>query len=432
MHIKFKRQGNDMQTSKKIRAAILGCGGRGLLFTSYLKWDERFEVVALCDREKAQIEKIHIRCGLENAQDFLNVAEFFQEKRADFLVIATHDSYHVEQCVKALKLGYDVLLEKPISDKREDLHLLLKTQEETGKKVIICHELRYGVGFVKCGELLKTGAIGELYAIDASERVVYWHWAQAYVRGIGALSKEGSPAILAKCSHDLDILQWYAQSECDTVSSIGGLTFFKKENQPKGASDRCIDCRHIDTCPYSAKRIYVDAWHKNGEPSFVWPYNKLSLQSPTTEEALYKGLQISEYGRCVFACEVEKVDHQFVQMQFQNGVKASLKMVYGAEAGRKLVFYGTYGEMTFDERTGTIEIMPYGGEKQVLDISSLPEYGPAHGGGDGVLMSELYDILTNKKVAITSLKESIECHLIGVAAEESRMRGGECVKVHRE
>jgi len=72
MHIKFKRQGNDMQTSKKIRAAILGCGGRGLLFTSYLKWDERFEVVALCDREKAQIEKIHIRCGLENAQDLID------------------------------------------------------------------------------------------------------------------------------------------------------------------------------------------------------------------------------------------------------------------------------------------------------------------------------------------------------------------------
>ena len=82
------------------------------------------------------------------------------------------------------------------------------------------------------------------------------------MRGIGASIELGHPAILAKCSHDLDLLQSYAQSECDTVSSVGGLDFFRPENAPEGATKRCLDCPHQETCAYSAKKIYIDPCRK--------------------------------------------------------------------------------------------------------------------------------------------------------------------------
>lgn len=416
---------------KIFKVAILGCGSRGACYTAYMRGMKKFEIVSLCDKNEKQLEKMHSLFGLKKTEDFTQVEEFFKEKRADVLVIATDDRVHVAQCVQAMELGYDILLEKPISDNRAELEFLLSTQERTKRKVVVCHELRYGAGFDLCKKYLKAGKIGKLYAIEASERPVYWHWAQAYVRGIGASLVEGHPAILAKCSHDLDLIQSYADSECDTVSSIGGLNFFKAENAPQGAAKRCVDCKYIDSCPYSAKKVYIDAWKKNGEPKFCWPYNKVSIENPTNENALWEGISKGVYGQCVFFCPVEKVDHQMVQMQFKNGVHATLTMAYSGEPGRRIAFYGSHGEIVLDERLDTIEFMPYGGEKETIKIGTITENGNAHGGGDGVLIKELYEILSGKIVCKTPLKESVESHLMGIAAEESRLNGGILVKVHK-
>lgn len=418
---------------KKLSIAILGCGTRGSNFAMYmLEMPEKYEIVALCDVNPEQIRKTQKLCNVNSAKVYLDPLEFLQEKHADVIIIATPDREHIPQVVKALNLGYDVLVEKPLSDSREELDILKTAQEKTGRKVVVCHELRYGAGYRKCAELIKSGIIGKLYAIDASERVWYAHWAQAYVRGIGASIELGHPAILAKCSHDLDLLQYYAGSHCDTISSIGELSFFVPENAPEGAADRCLECIHQESCVYSAKKIYVDLWHEMGEPEWRWPFNKVSLDKPHTEEKIRAGLKDGEYGACAFKCKVEKVDHQFVQMKFENGVKASLKMVYAAEAGRKLIFYGNYGEITFDERTNEIQVMPYGGKNEIVDVNALiVKEDQSHGGGDAVLIEELYDVILGNRECTTPLDDSIEAHLMGIAAEESRKLSGQLIKVHQ-
>ncbi len=416
---------------KNISVAILGCGNRGQCYTELIaKQKEKFTVKAYCDTSRAQLENMNLLFGLK-VEEFDDEEEFFKEKRADLIVIATPDRCHVPEAVKAMRLGYDVLLEKPISDDRRELEELLQVQKETGAIVMVCHVLRYGAGYRKCKELIDSGIIGRLYAIDASERVVYWHWAQAYVRGPWAQMENSHPTILAKCSHDLDLLQYYADSECDTVSSVGELGFFKRENAPENSTERCIDCPHIDTCPYSAKKIYIDAWMEKGKPDYMWPYYRACATNPITEKGLYEGIRTSDFGRCVYKCPVDFTDHQFVQMQFKNGVKASLKMVFAAEHGRRISFYGTMGEIVFEERDDTITIMPFGKEKQVLSIGAIIEGGHAHGGGDSKIVDELYGMLTYESEMITSLNRSVECHLMGIAADESRITGGKTVKVHR-
>lgn len=422
-----------MIMKKTFTVAILGCGSRGTGFATLIlqQPNERFEITALCDTIPERIKPTLLLPGIGKPEIFYDPDVFLEKKRADFLIIASPDRCHVPQAIRALELGYDMLLEKPITDDRVELAQLLEAQKKTGKKVIICHELRYGIGYRKCAELLRNGEIGQLNLIDASERPVYWHWVQAYVRGIGASLKDGHPVILAKCSHDLDLIQYYAGSECDTVSSLGDLRFFIPENAPEGSADRCIYCKYKDSCAYSAKRIYIDQWHKCGEPKFVWPYTKVSFVNPVTEESLYAGLKENEYGMCAFKCKVDKVDHQIVQMNFKNGVKASLKMIYSADAGRRITFYGSMGEIIMEERTNEIKVMPFGKEKYVIKIDSLADDIRGHGGGDSILVNELYDILSDKIAAETTLQESMECHLMGIAAEESRKLGGTLVKVHK-
>ncbi len=417
---------------KNYALAVLGCGSRGCAYAQQItKHFHNFTFTALCDPDPGQLTRIQRIIGSGAQNCFTDVDLFFQEKRADALIIATPDREHVSQAICAMKLGYDVLLEKPISDSREEVQALLQAQEETGRRIIICHVLRYGPGYQKCAEILDSGILGNLYAIDASERVAYWHWVQAYVRGIGASIELGHPVILAKCSHDLDLLQFYAKSPCDTVSSLGDLGFFTPENAPEGAADRCLDCVHQDTCAYSAKRIYIDAWHENGEPEFTWPYNKVSIKFPHTEATLREGLQTGEYGQCAFRCKVDKADHQMVQMRFQNGVIASLKMLYAEKPGRRIVFYCNYGELVFDERDEKIEIRPFGKPAEIINLSMLLEDGNAHGGGDYGLARSFCRMIEGHETCPTTLKESVECHLMGIAAEESRLNGGILVKVHQ-
>lgn len=415
---------------KIINVAVIGCGNRGKCYTELiLNKPEKFKITAICDSSKTQLENMKSLYNFE-AEEFLSEEEFFKERRADLLIIATPDRVHVKQAVKAMYLGYDLLLEKPISDSREELESLLNAQKETGRSVMVCHVLRYGAGYRKCKEVLDSGVLGKLYSIDSTERVVYWHWAQAYVRGIWASLEKSHPAILAKCSHDLDLLQYYADSECDTLSSVGELGFFKRENAPADSTERCYNCPHIDACPYSAKKIYIDKWIEQGRPRFMWPFYRACATDPITEEGLYEGIKTGEFGRCAYKCPVDMVDHQFIQMQFKNGVKASHKMVFGAIHGRRIIFYCTMGEMIFDERDDSITVMPFGKEPEVININAIIEGGHAHGGGDSKLVDELYGMLTYENEMVTSLNKSVECHLMGIAADESRMLGGAKVKVH--
>jgi predicted dehydrogenase len=243
-----------------MKVSIIGYGGRGHIYARYFQEDERVQIVAVCDKKPQKIQEAleDIR-GLTAENTYLKDTEFFaQGKLADLLVVSTQDADHYGHAMKALEIGYDLLLEKPISDSLERCLDIYHRAKELGRKVFICHVLRYAPAFVKAAELLQQGAIGQLVVIDALERVGYMHQAHSYVRGNWRNLSVSAPMILAKCCHDLDLLQFYANSKCKSISSIGDLVYFKKENEPAGATDRCIDCPHKDSCPYSAKAHYLD------------------------------------------------------------------------------------------------------------------------------------------------------------------------------
>ena len=424
---------------KKYTVAIIGVGARGgNVYGRLIKsFPDRFEIVALCDTRAQRLQTFGEEFGVPKNLRFLDENEFFQEKRADLLVIATQDSDHVRHCLKAFEVGYDIMMEKPITDKKEECLQVLDAQKKSGCKALVCHVLRYAPAFLKVAELLQNGDIGRLVNIESLERVTYWHQSHSYVRGNWRTTRETAPMILAKCCHDLDLIQFYAGSKCTSVSSIGDLTYFNKANQPEGASDRCLSCKYVDTCPYSAKTLYLERWKKAYSPEDYWPYNVL-VPAPVTEEKLTKALKEGPYGRCVFACDNDVVDNQITLMQFENGVKATLTMtafttddqseLYGL--GRRMHFHGTLGEIVLDELCDTVELMQFGKAKQTFKINALGDNGYGHGGGDFYLIKELCNMLEGKSTAATSLTASIESHLMGICAEESRLKGGERILVH--
>ena len=419
---------------KKIfTVAIIGVGARGADAYGWQINDakDKFNIVALCELREERLKRYGEKFNVPEDALFTDENEFFKEKRADLLLVATQDKDHVRHCLKGFARGYDIMTEKPLTDKKEECELLLDAQKKAGTKALVCHVLRYAPAFVKAAELIENGAIGKLVAINALERVGYWHQAHSYVRGNWRNTDSSAPMILAKCCHDLDLLQYYAKSKCENISSTGDLVYFKKENAPEGATKRCVDCPHMDTCPYSAKKIYVDRWHERECPEDIWPFNVLTTP-PLSEEKIYDAIKNGPYGRCVYDCDNNVVDHQLTTMTFENGVKATLTMTgFTAMGGRRYHFHGTIGEIILDEADNTLSWQKFGGEKETLDLATLEESGYGHGGGDVFLIKTLYEVLAGTAKAETAFEASVESHLMGICAEESRLKKGELIYIHK-
>lgn len=416
--------------SKIYTVAILGVGARGGNAYGKLinKFHDKYNIVALCDMREDRLEYYGELFGVDKENRFTSEEEFFKKKRADMLVIATPDTAHIAHTVKAFETGYDVLVEKPLTDNEEECKRLLAAQEKHGCRALVCHVLRYAPAYTKLYEIVNSGKIGRLLSINWTEPVGYWHQAHSYVRGNWRNTADSAPMILAKCCHDLDLIQWYAKSKCRSVSSIGSLDFFKPECAPEGATERCSDCPHKDSCPYSAYRIYVERWEEFGCPTHEWPYNVITPE-PVSRERIIQAIEEGPYGRCVFHCDNNVVDHQTTQMLFENGITATLHMTgFSLHGGRRVAMHGTYGELYMDEKTITLDV--FGKPTEVIRVDALLEADYGHGGGDLKLVEALYEMMEGNAGLETSLEASVESHLMGIKAEESRLEGGALKLVH--
>ena len=406
----------------------VSCIGVGLRGQRYLKGlsnlgEDKVKVVSLCDKDIVRLAQQQELYHLPDNVCYTDEDEFFKNLKSDLCIVSTQDQDHVGHAIKAMEAGSNVLCEKPISNKESEVRRLLEVQKRTNKKVMVCHVLRFAPAFKKIKHLIDDGVIGRLVFIDSMENVYYAHQAHSFVRGNWRRDDKTSPMIIAKCCHDLDLLVWYSGSECRSISSVGDLTFFKEENQPKGASDRCTNCQYRGTCPFDAYTIYI----KNK----FWGREAVTNVRPITDEVLEKELETSPYCRCVFKCDNNVVDHELTQMVFKNGVKANLRMSgLTHDYGRIMKFYGIAGQIDLDECRGTIEVKVFGKEKEVIQISSLVDAISGHGGGDDGLVKAVYEyITTGTTEGVSSLDVSVESHLMGFTAEESRLLGGQLLEI---
>lgn len=416
-----------------VTVSILGAGNRGtrVYGTMMKELSNKFKIVALCDINEEMLNYSASQFEVKKENLFLLEDEFFKEKRSDLLVIATLDKDHVRQAKKAITLGYHILLEKPISASAEECLELAEFAKNYNKVIMVCHVLRYTVAIEKLKELLDSKIIGDLVLIDHIEQVAYWHQCHSYVRGNWHNTKETAPMIMAKSCHDMDLLQYFANSKCKNVSSLGNLQFFNKYNKPEGSSDRCLECKFQNDCAFSAKKLYVDEFDLHKEKP-LWTVRTL-VAGDVTRENLIDALNKTNYGKCVFDCDNDAVDNQAVLMEFENGIKATFRMTaFTQNGGRQIHFHGTLGEIFYNETENIITLNIFGKPEEIIDITKLTNDFSGHGGGDKRMINYMYELIVNPKLLNdgTSLINSIESHLMCCAIEESRLNNGKMVQVH--
>ncbi len=283
----------------------------------------------------------------------------------------------------------------------------------------VCHVLRYTDYTQKLKSLLSEGAIGRVINIQHLEPVGYWHQAHSFVRGNWRKQADSTFMLLAKSCHDLDWIRYIMGAECTRISSFGSLVHFREQQRPEGAAERCLDCTIESTCPYSAKKIYHGRV-LNGETG--WPVDVIT--DDVTEEGVLQALQQGPYGRCVYACDNDVVDHQVVNLEFADSCTASFTMTAFTEAThRRTRLFGTHGEI--EANGAEIDIFDFHrDEHSVIDVSaSDATILGGHGGGDARLIESFVRAVgeRNSDLVLSGPKETLETHMMVFAAEQSRI-----------
>ena len=410
---------------KKLTFAVLGMGNRGTAYAAkQLKYPDEMEITAMADTRRIRLDAANKYLHLPEDRLFDSAeAILSQPKLADIMIIATQDAQHREHALKAMELGYDLLLEKPIANKLEDIVVIADAAKKLGRQVIVCHVLRYTVFYQQVKRLIEEGKIGTVRSVEAAEQVGYYHYAHSYVRGNWHKEADSSPMILAKCSHDMDILQWLTGKKCLKLNSFGSLSYFNAEHCPPEATERCFDCPLTD-CPFHAPNFYVGRIPK-------WPTT--ILQPEPTEENILQTLRETNYGKCVFKMDNDVVDHQTLNMLMEDGVTVTFQMTgFTNRQTRSIRVQGTEGEIWGDFHDNMLYYQRFNDEVHQIDLDALCDDFTGHGGGDARL---IYDVIRLYRgddfdtSAITFIDRSAESHYMAFAAEKSRVEGGVLVDV---
>ncbi|MBB6674530.1 Gfo/Idh/MocA family protein [Cohnella nanjingensis] len=400
-----------------VKIALIGAGQRGHVYTKYaLTHPQEAKVVAVAEADPARRREFRDLHGIEDGNTFADWRDMLAApKTADAILICLQDRMHYEPTIQALEAGYHVLLEKPMSTDPLECLLMGAKAAEIGTHFDICHVLRYSPFFATLKKLLAKGTIGRLMSIQHNENVAYWHQAHSYVRGNWRRSDESSPMILAKSCHDMDILLWLAGADCVRVSSFGSLSHFRSDNAPEGAPLRCLDgCPAQNACLYYAPNTYLT-------DNTDWPTSVIS--NDMSYKARAAALMTGPYGRCVYHCDNDVVDHQVVNLEFANEVTAAFTMsAFTNENHRTIKLMGTRGEIRGAMDKNEIEIIRFGrSENELITLEGIDGH-IGHGGGDSLMIANFISSISDGSgERRTSAQASVQSHLMAFAAEQSRL-----------
>lgn len=406
---------------KKLTVATIGAGGRGKAYTDEMfNMPDKYQVVSVTEPVAERREYIKNKFGISDSMCFTNWDDFFKlGKIADLVIIATMDKDHFVPVMRAIELGYDILLEKPVSPSPAECKKMALAAKEKGVKVLVCHVLRYSPIYMAIKKAIDDGLLGNIISVNAEECVGNTHQSHSFVRGNWGNSTKSSPMLLQKCCHDLDIFQWLIGKKIKKVQSFGALTYFNEQNAPEGSPEYCYQgCPASEKCPYNAVKIYRDMRED-------WWYAKHAVGIPDPdEESIDHILKNTQYGKCVFKCDNDVVDHQTLNALYEDDVTLTFTMTAFNRGGRSIHIFGTKGELLADE--DKISLFDFE-TRETIDIPVVipnPD-NIGHGGGDYGIVCALYDYISGTYTgnAVSDIGISVENHIAVFAAEKSRLEG---------
>ncbi|MEO5914569.1 MAG: Gfo/Idh/MocA family oxidoreductase [Luteolibacter sp.] len=408
-------------TPAPLSVAVLGCGSRGRTYSRLIAFcGEDYRLTAAADPVAVRREAVSSLGPAGQIRVFASADELFSAgKLADVLIIATQDSQHFGHAMRALELGYDILLEKPAAESLARCEEIDALARRLGRRVALCFVLRYTPFYSEVKRIIDSGKLGKIISMRTHEGVEPFHQAHSFVRGHWSRSGTSTPMIVAKCSHDADLICWLGGAGLSSISSYGDLTWYHPGNAPTGAPLRCTDgCPASESCIYDSRRYLGDKRR--------WLGMVMDGFEQAADHEILEMLKVSPWGRCVYHCDNDVVDHQVLACELTNGITATHTMT-SFDFGRGIEIYGTLaslkGGIPYSE-AGAPELWlrhHADGRIEPVDIPQPNNAGYAgHGGGDHGLVQALGSLFSGPERLEPGL-DGLAGHRLAFLAEEARV-----------
>ena len=125
----------------KVRAAVIGCGGRGRGHIEVLQGFEDVDVVAICDPLAEGRDKAGEAFGIERR--YASIEEMLSAEELDAAVVATPAHLNAVAAMPLLESGIDTLLEKPPGLEIAETKGLRQAAQRSGAKGMVAWDRRF-------------------------------------------------------------------------------------------------------------------------------------------------------------------------------------------------------------------------------------------------------------------------------------------------
>lgn len=406
----------------RVTFSVVGLGGRASAYLSALQelYPNEHQVVAVADPDPVKQARARNDYGLQDNQIFDTDLDLMEQPRlSDVAIVATQDKLHLRDVRGLLAKGYDLILEKPVATTLEELQEIAEISKAfPDQMVAVCHVLRHTVFFGEIRKILESGRFGPVVSIQHNENIGYYHFAHSYVRGSWNNSETSGPLTLTKSCHDMDILLYLlGNTHCQQISSYGALSIFNRDHyDPATMAPMCVDCPQNESCAFSAPKLYSSGKIK----SVVFDLSSV--------DKVRENLGTSPYGRCVYHCDNNVVDHQSTAIKFDNGVTATFNLsAFSAKVNRSLKVMCQFGEIRAIEKPYLIETTDFRTDETTVTELDIRDRG--HGGGDKAFVKDFMESYLHGVPFNSTLEHAIESHAMALLAEESRKDNGNAKSV---
>lgn len=399
---------------RPVSIVAIGAGNRTNKYLEYVRRNpDKARLIGVVELNNLRRQKVADEFGLDASCCYTDYRDFFRSPlKADAVMICTPENMHFEPAMLAIEASYHVLLEKPIAQTLEECVAIGEAARRKNVIVSVCHVLRYHPYFIKLKELACSGELGNIISINHCTSVGVDRATHSFVRGLWSREADTNPMLISKCCHDIDFLLWLTKTRCRKITSFGSLRWFRSKNAPEGSAERCVDCKVEAQCPFSA----VDLYRVRRD----WISNFDIPQGKTIDQVIEDELREGKYGRCIYHCDNDVVDHQIVSMEMDSEVTINFSMdLFTLKDHRKTHICLTEGEIDGNETLLRVRRFR-GGAETVYDFSNL-SHQPFHAGADLDIVADFIDAIhSEEKYLRTSIDLSVESHRICFEAERSR------------
>jgi len=388
-----------MARTKKTRKRYVqvGIGGRSKMYTDAIvsRYKDICELVGFCDPNQGRMDLRNREIQAQGARPVATYRanqfdQMIAECRPDVVVVTSMDVTHSDFICRAMELGCDVITEKPMTTDEVRCRAILQTAARTKRQCVVTFNYRYAPPRTQVRELLKSGAIGEVYSVDFCWLLDTRHGADYFRRWHRQRQNSGS-LLVHKSTHHFDLVNWWLDDVPDEVFCHASRRFYTPQTAERlglrGHADRCLVCPRKDRCPF-----YLDLAGKESLKSVYLDNER--------EDGYFRD-------RCVFSDQINIWDNMSVSVRYKRGTILSyLLHSYSPYEGYKIAFNGSKGrlehaacENTYISGDGTT---PGELAKGKVSVTLIPEFSMpqeievrtgkgGHGGGDPVLLADLFD-----------------------------------------